>query len=112
MIDVDSVLSIASINKHLTLLHTYERRRWPRASILIKKKLFRTEYKLRNADFVRHSDRTRARTRRRTRRCISAFDLDLFGSQLHQSQFFEYEDEHDDEDDLSDLRMANRGDRR
>ncbi len=37
--------------------------------------------------------------------------LDLFGVQLHKLYFFEDEDEHDDEDELIDLCMANRGGR-
>ena len=57
-----------------------------------KKKLFRTEYRFWNTDFVRHSIRTRAR--RRPRRCFSALD-------------FEDEDEYDDKDDYNNLRKAN-----
>ena len=45
-----------------------------------------------NADFVCHSIRTRARTRRRPRRCFSAFD---------------FEDEDDDKDDDNTLHKAN-----
>jgi len=45
-----------------------------------------------NADFVPHSIRTRARTRRRPRRCFSAYD---------------FEDEDDDKDDDNTLHKAN-----
>ena len=40
-----------------------------------------------NADFVRHSIRTRARTRRRPRRCFSAFDFKDDDNTLHKANF-------------------------